>query len=72
MKFMMKGPETVRARVRIKKRKQNMNLLGLRDRSPRMSCTTDVKLMVLDLRVFNRCCEERLFLNASIFMSVPW
>lgn len=49
-----------------------MNLLGLRDRSPRMSCTTDVKLMVLDLRVFNRCCEERLFLNASIFMSVPW
>lgn len=72
MRLTMKGPDTVRARVSPKNRRQSMNFLVLRETSPRTSCSTDVSLTDLDLRLFNRDREERLSLKASTFISVPW
>ena len=72
MKLIMNGPEIVRAKVRRKKRRHSMNLLRLRVRSPLMRCFAEVSLIVLDLRVFNLDYDDKLLLNYSILMLLPW
>lgn len=54
IKLMMKGLETVIARVRAKNSIQSMNFDRLMPISPFMSCGTEVKFIFLYLMIFSR------------------